>query len=139
MHGAIDDLRVYPRGLTDGEVATVMNAATQPPPAAFTDDPLTAGVHTMKVVHITELRTRINTLRSNYGLAATSWPSGTLTAGTTFIRAAHIVELRDALGALYAALKRTAPTYTDSTITAGSTGIKAVHIAELRAAVKALE
>jgi hypothetical protein len=104
----------------------------------FTDDPLTPGVHTMKALHITELRTRIDVLRSRYGVALTPW-SGVPVPGVTVIRAAHMAEIRAALDALYAARKRTAPTYTDSTITAGSTAIKAVHIAELRAAVQALE
>ena len=31
---------------------------------AFTDDPLTAQVSTIKAIHISELRTRINTLRT---------------------------------------------------------------------------
>jgi hypothetical protein len=105
----------------------------------FTDDPLTPGVHTMKALHLTELRARIDVLRLTFGLTPGPWSSGTVASGLTFIRAAHIAELRSALSAVYAKANRAAPTFTDSTITAGLTAIKAVHLTELRAAVQALE
>jgi hypothetical protein len=105
----------------------------------FTDDPLTPGLHTMKALHLTELRARIDVLRLTHGLTPGPWASGAVVSGLTLIRASHITELRTALNAVYAKTGRAAPPYTDSTITAGLTAIKAVHIRELRAAVQALE
>ena len=116
-----------------GQTFTVTQAG------GFTDYPLVAGTSTIKVVHITELRTRINTLRVGCGLSNFAFTDSTLTAGSTTIQAVHVTELRTALGQAYVACGQTAPTYTDATLTAGSTVIKAVHIAELRAAVIALE
>ena len=39
----------------------------------FSDDPLTAGSSLIRVVHITELRTRIDVQRARFGLAAFAW------------------------------------------------------------------
>ena len=39
----------------------------------FSDDPLTAGTSPIRVVHITELRTRIDVLRVRFGLAPFAW------------------------------------------------------------------
>ena len=105
----------------------------------FTDDPLTLQVTPVKVVHITELREAINTLRSNNGLGAFSFTDSTLTAGVTQVRAVHLTDLRTALNGVYDALVLTRPTYTDPTIVAGVTEIKAVHISEIRSAVRAVE
>jgi hypothetical protein len=116
-----------------GQTFTVTQAG------GFTDYPLVAGTSTIKAVHITELRTRINTLRGGCGLSSYSFTDSTLTAGSTTARAVHLTDLRTALGQAYVACGQTAPTYTDATLTAGTTVIKAVHIAELRAAVIALE
>ena len=107
-----------------------------PPPVPFTDDPLVSGVHAMRLVHITELRTRIDALRLLRGLGAASWTP--LLAGSTVIRASHIIELRSALNAVYVAAKRTAPVYTDSGLSPGM-AIKAAHVTELRAAVRAID
>lgn len=108
------------------------------PALRFTDDPITAGTTTVKALHITEMRTRIDSLRSQAGLGAFTYSDSALTAGTTMIRAQHIVDLRTALEAVYTQLGLTLPTYTDSTLDA-SARIKAVHITELRAAIVARE
>jgi len=115
--------------------------ATEAPaaPAPFTDDPLQAGATTVRAVHVTELRTRIDALRVRYELAAYSWTNPSMIAGATAISAAHIVELRTALDAVYAAASRPAPTYTDGVLQQGVTMVRAVHITELRAAVVAFE
>jgi hypothetical protein len=107
-----------------------------PPPVPFTDDPLVPGVHAMRLVHLTELRTRIDALRLRRGLGAASWTP--LVAGSTVIRASHITELRVALAAAYAAAGRSAPIYMNSALAAGM-AIKAAHVIELRDAVRALE
>lgn len=140
FNGAIDDMRVFARGLTAAEILLLYTELAPPPPppppTPFTDDPLVPGVHTMRLVHITELRTRIDAVRVRRGLGPASWTP--LVAGSTMIRASHITEMRTALGAVYVVANGGAPAYTDPALTAGMS-IKAVHIAELRAAVRALE
>lgn len=106
--------------------------------AAFTDDPLTAGVTPVKVVHITELRARIDAVRTARGLDAYSYRDPTLTAGSTVIKAAQINDLRTALTEAYTAASLPQPVYTDPSLGAGMR-IKLVHIAEIRSAVIALE
>jgi hypothetical protein len=102
----------------------------------FTDDPLLPGIHTMKAVHITELRNRIDALRSARGLSTWPWPS---VAAGTLIRASDIAELRQALGEVFAARGLSAPTYLDGPTLAAGTSIKALHITQLRSAVTSLE
>jgi hypothetical protein len=104
----------------------------------FTDAPLVPGVHQMRAVHIRELRTRLNDMRVQHGLAAVPWTDPAL-GPSVFVRASHVTELRTALDALYAALGRTPPAYTDPVLSAGSTVIRAAHVNQLRAAVEALE
>ena len=135
FNGAIDDLRIFTRALTPAEV-TALYIEPVIPPLSFTDDPLVPGVHTMRLLHITELRTRITALRLARGLGTVGWT--TLVAGSTVIRASHITELRTALAAVYVAAGRVQPVYTDATLSVGMP-IKAAHISELRAAVRALE
>jgi hypothetical protein len=109
-----------------------------PPAPTFTDDPLTARTTGVKAVHLTELRSAINTLRVLYGLAAAIWTDATLTPGVTVVKAVHVTDLRTALAAAYTAASRTPPTYTHATVTGGITVIASVDIAELRAAVLAI-
>lgn len=105
----------------------------------FTDPTLTAGSTPIKAVHVTELRSAINTLRAVNNLAAFSWTDPTLTAGTTPAKKVHMDELRQALNEAYQAAGQSAPGYTDPTIVAQQTMIKASHVSELRTAVRALE
>ena len=101
----------------------------------FTDDPSTAGITVIKAVHITELRTRIDRLRTRYGVGAFAW---TVLGVGTVVQAQHVVDLRTALAQAYAAAGVTAPNYTDPTLAAGMTP-RAAHVNELRAAVDALD
>ena len=103
----------------------------------FTDDPLRPGVTPIRAVHFTELRERIDALRTGAGLARFAWTDARLTAGVTPVRLGHLLELREALGSAYAAAGRPVPRWTD--VEAGSTPIQAAHLTELRAAVLALE
>ena len=107
--------------------------------AAFTHTSISAATTLTRVVHVTELRARIDGLRIRFGVAAFSWTDETISPTITPVRAVHMTELRTALNAAYVAAGRTAPTYTDSAVVAGVTPIKAVHITELRSAVFALE
>lgn len=104
----------------------------------FTDDEMTAGVTTIRAVHITELRDRINAQRVRYGLLSAVWTDPVLTAGSTLIRATHIIELRAAVTDAYVAAGRTPPSFTTPGLSSGD-AIRAVHIRELRSAVLLLE
>jgi glucose/arabinose dehydrogenase len=106
------------------------------PGSGFSDDPLTSGATTVKAVHVTELRTRIDALREARGMPGFSWMDSTLTGA--LIRAVHVTELRSALNEVYAAAKRSLPAYTDHPLLAGIV-IKTVHISEIRNAVLAIE
>ena len=107
---------------------------------AFTDSPLTAGVTTIRAVHLTELRNRIDAQRQRCGLSLFSWTDSPVTSAVTPIKGVHINEMRTALNDAYTACHISPlPTYTDNPITASSTFVKAIHITELRNAVIAIE
>ena len=108
-------------------------------PATFTDDPILPGVTPIKAVHFTELRERIDLLRSAAGLEPFSWTDPILAAGVTPVRLSHLLELREALAAAYRASGRAAPAYTDAAPRSGTTPIRTVHLVELRATVVALQ
>jgi hypothetical protein len=106
--------------------------------SGFIDDPVVAGV-TVRAVHVTELRSRVNAVRSATGLAAFTFTDATLAAGITPVRAVHLGELRTAISQAYVAVGRMPPAFTDPGIQPRMTLVRAVHISELRAAVIALE
>jgi hypothetical protein len=105
----------------------------------FTDATLLARTTLVKALHVSELRSAIDTLRSRWSLGAFAWTDPTLTVRSTSLKAVHLTELRTALAQAYTAAGRTPPTYTDPVLTARATLIKATHINELRAAVRGLE
>lgn len=95
-------------------------------PVTFTDDPLAAAGTRIKAIHLTELQTAVNAVRTRAGLTATTF---TAVAAGGRINAAHITALRTALTPALTALGRTA-TFTDASLT--GVRIKAAHIQELR-------
>jgi hypothetical protein len=113
------------------------NGAASPVYAAFTDDPLVPTGTRIKAVHVTELRSRINAIRTARGLSSYTWTDSTLTSGSTRIKAVHVTDLRTALSQAYTAAGLMAPAYTDNSLV--SKTVKTVHIMELRAAVRAME
>ena len=124
-----------PGGLSATQAFTVTVAMRSP----FTDDPIVPGVTPVRAVHFTELRTRVDALRSAAALGRFAWTDPALRAGVTPVRLVHLLELREALGAAYTAAGRAEPRWTDAAPVAGSTPIRAAHLTELRAAVVALE
>ena len=126
-----------PRELSASQSFTVTVSTTVS--VRFTDDPLQPGVTPVKAVHFTELRTRIDALRSAAGLPRFSWTDPVLRAGVTRVRRVHLIELRAALVEAYRASGRSAPRWSDMSLAAGATPIRAAHLMELRAAVLALE
>jgi hypothetical protein len=93
----------------------------------FTDDPLTAGT-VVQGIHLTQLRTAINAVRSLANLP-TAGATDLVPAGIT-IKSVHITELRSALDAALTALALTAGGYTNSPL-AGAP-VKAIDFQELR-------
>ncbi len=105
----------------------------------FTDHPLVPGVTRVRAVHFTELRTRIDALRSRVGLGRFAWTDPVLRAGVTPVGLVHLLELREALAAAYATARSTPPRWTDALPVEGTTPIRAAHVMEIRAALVALE
>ena len=108
-------------------------------PAPFTDRVIVPGETPIRAVHITELRARIDAVRSAAGLGRFGWTDPVLTAGVTPVRLTHLLELRSAVAAAYASSGRSAPIWTDPEPEPGATPIRAAHLMELRTAVVALE
>jgi len=101
---------------------------------AFTDPTLVAGITVVKAVHLTELRTAVNLVRTAAGLGNATFtdaaPSGVL------IKVVHVQELRTALeAALTAAALNNLP-YARPTLTPGTSAIAAVDFQELRNGVR---
>ena len=123
-----------------GSNMAATQAFTVTVPRPFTDHPIVPGVTRVKAVHFTELRTRIDALRSTVSVGRFPWTDPVLSAEVTRrVRLVHLLELRSALDAAYAAAGRSAPFWTDAAPTSGRTPIRAVHLLELRAAVVGLE
>ncbi len=112
------------------------HAAAQAGCLTFTDDPLSVGTP-VKAVHVTELRTCVDALRSTVSQQTGGW-TDSLVPTSTSIKAIHITQLRSAIASLYPAFGYSAPSYTDASLVAGVTEIKRLHITELRAALRVL-
>ncbi|MBI2821380.1 MAG: fibronectin type III domain-containing protein [Acidobacteria bacterium] len=110
------------------EVSSATGAA-----AAFSDDPIVAGVTPVRAVHVSELRQAVNSVRACARLAASSWSNLALAGDPVY--AADVQELRDSLGPALSALGTQTPAYTDNPVATG-TAIKKVHVDELRQAVQ---
>ncbi len=126
-----------PGGLSAAQTFTVTVGSRAT--GSFTDHPLVGGVTPIKAVHFTELRERIDSLRTAARLARFGWTDPVITAGVTPVKLVHLLELRSALAAAYATTGRAAPSWTATAPTGGATPIRAAHLMELRAAVVALE
>ena len=101
----------------------------------FTDDPLVAQSTAMKAVHMNELATAINAVRTLAGIGAGTYTGGTLSGGgVTTVAAAHINDRRTALDAARLDLGLPAISY-GQTVTSGVT-IDDSHVIELRNGVK---
>ena len=123
----------------DGSNTTTTQSFTVTVRRPFTDHPIVPGETPVRAVHFTELRTRIDALRSAAGEGPFAWTDPVLQPGVTPVRLVHLSELRSALGAAYAAAGRPAPRWSDASPVGGTTAIRAAHLMELRAAVVALE
>jgi hypothetical protein len=101
----------------------------------FTDPTLTTST-SVKALHLTELTTAANALRTLAGLGAISFTQST-PAATDTIRRTHITELRAGIDLARTTLGFAAGSYsTDGTIIVGTTTVKKAHIDQLRTAVQ---
>jgi hypothetical protein len=100
----------------------------------FTDDPLVAQTTQVKAVHLTELRTAVNAVRTLAVLGAASWTDNA-PAGVD-IKAVHVTELRSALAAARTPLGLSVLIYTNLTLNAQSSIVNAIDFTELRNGVK---
>jgi hypothetical protein len=92
----------------------------------------------IRAAHVGELRSRIDALRSRFGLAAYLWTDASLGAQVIAIKAVHITDLRTALEEAYAAAELPVPTYGDPVLGPGMV-VRITHIHEVRNAVHLLE
>ena len=125
-----------PGGLTATQTFSVRVGGSSAP---FSDPEIVPGVTPVRAVHFTELRTRIDGLRTAAGLGRFAWTDAVLTPGVTRVRLVHLLQMRSALAEAYRAAGRPAPRWADAAPVGGTTPIRAAHLMELRAAVLALE
>ena len=80
-----------------GEAGRTILRCDHEPLAGFTDNPLTAGISPVKALHMQELQSRVNTLRTFYGLGTYNFT--TITAGATSLAGwtTHVNQIRTAI------------------------------------------
>jgi photosystem II stability/assembly factor-like uncharacterized protein len=122
--------RVRATGPGGPSPASNIDAATT---TTFTDDPLTVFSTTIKAVHLAELRTAVNAMRTLAGIGSIAF-TDPAPAGVK-VKALHLDELRTALNAARAVLLLPSLSFTN-TLTAGVTRVRAVDCTELRNGVK---
>ncbi|HYK05999.1 MAG TPA: IPT/TIG domain-containing protein [Thermoanaerobaculia bacterium] len=99
----------------------------------FTDDPLVGSSTAIKALHLTQLRTAVNAMRTLAGIGTVSFTDPSLTG--VKVKVLHITELRTALNAARADLLLFSLSFTN-TLTAGVTRVRALDFTELRNGVK---
>src|SRR2546426_828887 len=120
-------------------VVSILSWTTSPSLAlglAFTNDPLVPGLP-ITTADVTELRTTVDTIRQQLGLAPYPWTDPVLSSQSPLKRA-HVVDLRTALDEIAQASGQPHPSFTDATIVVGETVVKAAHLNDARSALRAL-
>jgi hypothetical protein len=118
--------------VTDGVSSTSPGPSDFASTFAFTNDPITIGT-TALALHLTELRSTVNALRSAANLGAYSF-ADTMASGLT-IKALHLTQLRDAVNDARSAFSTGAITFSQSPPAVGGL-IRASHINDLRGGVQ---
>ncbi len=119
-------------GYSNVALATTV-AFTDPTIVTTVEDPTGVTVTPVRAVHITELRSAVNAVRSLAGMAAATWTNPTVAPGST-INKDDMQNLRDRLNEALTTLGIQTSTYTDSTLAGAPNGtpIRGAHIRELR-------
>jgi len=121
--------RVRAIGAGGTSAFSAVDAATT---IVFTDGSLTGAL--IKAIHVNELRTAVNAMRTAANLPAASFTDNLLSG--VIVKGVHVTELRAFVDAARSTIGLTAMGYTDQTISAGTTTVKAVHIQQLRVATQ---
>jgi len=132
---ALNTAYMYRAFAQDGNGGTSSASRDLGTTVVFAEDPLIAGSTIVQAVHLTQLRTAVNAVRTLAALPAGSYTDPTITPGATILRR-HVTELRTNLDTARSILGLAALSYTDPAITAGTTKVKAAHIQELRNGTK---
>lgn len=101
---------------------------------AFTDPALNPAATPIRAVHISQLRTAVNAVRTLAAIGNATFTNASLAAVP--VRAVHVTELRTALAAARSALSLPSISWVDATITPGVTPAKGVHLEQLRNGVR---
>ncbi|HEX7706976.1 MAG TPA: SMP-30/gluconolactonase/LRE family protein [Thermoanaerobaculia bacterium] len=101
----------------------------------FTDPDLVPGVTPIKAVHITQLRTATNAVRSLAGLPVATFTDPVLGPAVP-VKRIHLIELRTALEQGRTALSLATKSFDDPAIAAGTTPIRAIHLIDLRGEIQ---
>ncbi len=105
----------------------------------FSNEPIVPNVTLIKATDISEVRTRISSLRARIPALPPFVYSDTITFGGTMLITPRVInEARQAITDVYIAYGLPAPTFSE-TLISGVTPIKAIHIQELMNVVGALE
>jgi len=118
-------------------LAGIWHSASPSAAPPFVDPVLTPGASLIRLIHVAELRQRIDAVRVRHGLRAFAWTDPALVAGVTIVRAIHFSDLRNALAQAYSAVGLAPPPFPGSV--APGLPVTAGVIAELRTAVAVLE
>lgn len=117
----------------DNNTPSAFSAIDPATTVMFSDDPIQAGVTNVRAIHLQELYTAVNAMRTTAGLPTIAMPAGITSGGT--ILASHITTVRNALATARSTLGLSALSFTD-TLTAGTTTIRAAHVQEIRTGVR---
>jgi hypothetical protein len=128
-----DTAYMYKVTSTDGVTESGFSNSDFATTVVFTDS-IAVNTTLIKAIHITQLRTAVNALRTlNGGQGAFGFTDAAL--ASVNIKAVHMNELRTQLNNVRTALGASTLSFTD-TVTAGTTLVKKVHVDELRAGVQ---
>ena len=132
---SVNKTYLYKVKTVDGSASVSSGSNSDPATMViFTNDPIVATSTSVKQVHLSELRTAVNAMRTAANLGLASFTD--VVSSTLPVKAVHVAELRTALNAALTPLGLPTISFTDPTLTTGSTLVKAVHFQQLRNGVK---
>jgi len=116
-------------------IASGQSASDLATTVVWTDPSLVAGITPARAVHLTQLRTAVNAVRTLAALPAAVLTDPVITPGVTPIKAVHITQLRTALNQARSTLLLAPWTYT-GTITPLVSSVRACDVTDLRNGVR---